>query len=52
MRAVAALEYLGTPAARRLLQRLGEGAPEARLTREARAASRRLAKRDRPTTDR
>jgi hypothetical protein len=52
LRAITALEYLGTPAARRLLQRLSEGAPEARLTREARAALRRLAKRDHPATAR
>jgi hypothetical protein len=41
-RAVEALESLGTPAARRLLQRLAGGAAGAMATREARAALERL----------
>ena len=40
-------EHLGTPEARRLLERLAEGAPEVRLTREARASLERLARRAR-----
>src|SRR5262249_56665812 len=35
LRAVEALEYAGTPAARGLLDALARGAPDARLTREA-----------------
>src|SRR5262249_22175135 len=42
LRAVELLELLGTPEARQLLQALAGGAPEARLTREARGAFRRL----------
>jgi hypothetical protein len=43
VRAVEVLEGIGTPAARAVLERLvAEGAPEARLTREAEAALRRL----------
>jgi WD40 repeat protein len=41
-RAVAALEWIGTPAARAWLRALAGGAPRARLTIEARAALRRL----------
>jgi WD40 repeat protein len=41
-RAVAALEWVGTPAARALLRSLAAGAPRARLTLEARAALKRL----------
>jgi WD40 repeat protein len=41
-RAVAALEWIGTPAARALLRDLAGGAPGARLTTEARAALARL----------
>jgi hypothetical protein len=41
-RALGVLEYAGTDAARRLLRELAGGAPEAWLTREARAACRRL----------
>jgi WD40 repeat protein len=41
-RAVAALEWIATPAARDLLRTLADGAPGARLTREARAALQRL----------
>jgi RNA polymerase sigma factor (sigma-70 family) len=43
LRAVEALEKLGTPEARRVLAALAGGAPEARLTREANAALERLA---------
>jgi len=43
VRSVAVLEYLGTPAACKLLAALADGAPEARLTQEAQAALRRLA---------
>jgi WD40 repeat protein len=45
LRAVAVLEHLGTPEARVLLERLATGAPEARLTQEARASLARLARR-------
>ena len=43
VRAVEALERIGTPEARRLLQTLAEGAPGALPTREAQAALDRLA---------
>jgi RNA polymerase sigma factor (sigma-70 family) len=42
LRAVEALEMLGTPAARELLQALSRGEPGARLTQEAQASLRRL----------
>jgi WD40 repeat protein len=48
VRAVQALERIGTPAARQVLEALAAGAPEARLTREARAAVERLATRPGP----
>jgi WD40 repeat protein len=48
LRAVYALELLGTPEARRVLEALAGGAPGSRLTREARAA---LARLGRPARD-
>jgi WD40 repeat protein len=45
VRVVEVLEHAGTPAARRLLAELAGGVPEARLTREARAALRLLERR-------
>jgi hypothetical protein len=45
LRAVEALEHIGTAEARRLLQALSEGAPASRLTREAKAALERLTRR-------
>jgi hypothetical protein len=45
LRAVEALEYLGTPEAGRILQVLGRGSPDALLTREAIAAQQRLSRR-------
>ncbi|MBI3411013.1 MAG: WD40 repeat domain-containing protein [Planctomycetes bacterium] len=44
LRAVEVLEYLATPEARKLLERLGGGGPQARLTIDARASLDRLAK--------
>jgi hypothetical protein len=45
LRALEALERIGTPAARDLLRTLADGAPAARLTQEAKTALERLAKR-------
>ena len=45
IRAVAVLEYVGTPDAREVLEYMTKGAPEARLTREAKAALERLIRR-------
>ncbi|MCI0460403.1 MAG: PQQ-binding-like beta-propeller repeat protein [Gemmataceae bacterium] len=45
LRAVEVLERIGTPEARRVLQRLADGEPEALVTREARAALQRLERR-------
>ncbi len=44
LRAIQVLEYMGTPEAREHLRVLANGLPEARLTREAKAALLRLAK--------
>jgi hypothetical protein len=44
-RALELLERLGTPGARRLLQELADGNPDAPLTREAKASLERLARR-------
>src|SRR5207248_1377428 len=44
VRAVAVLEDIGNREARKLLDGLGKGVPEARLTQEAQAALKRLAK--------
>jgi WD40 repeat protein len=43
LRAIEVLEYVGTPAARRCLETLAKGAPDARQTRDAKAALQRLA---------
>jgi WD40 repeat protein len=48
VRAVAVLEYVGTPVAQALLRRLSEGAPDASLSAEAKAALQRLSKRQAP----
>jgi hypothetical protein len=45
LRAVEVLERIGTREAEHLLKKLAKGAPEARLTREAKASLQRLAKR-------
>jgi hypothetical protein len=45
LRAVAVLEQIGTPEARQVLEVLRQGPAEARLTREAKAALTRLARR-------
>ncbi len=45
LRALEALEQIGTPAAREVLEGLARGAPEARLTQAARASLERLARR-------
>lgn len=44
IRAVEALEWIGTPEARRLIEKLAAGDPNLRLTREAKAATDRLAR--------
>jgi len=46
LRALEVLEQLDTPEARKLLESLGQGAPESRLTQEAKAALDRLRKRE------
>jgi hypothetical protein len=48
LRAVAVLEDIATPPARRLLEELAQGASEARLTREAKASLKRLTRRSSP----
>jgi WD40 repeat protein len=48
LRALAVLEDIGTPEARQALDRVAQGAPEARLTREAKASLERLARRPPP----
>ena len=45
LRVVEVLEHIATPEARQLLQKLADGAPEARLTREAKAALAQLERR-------
>jgi len=45
LRAIEVLEHSGTPEAQQVLKTLARGAPDARLTREARASLARLAKR-------
>jgi hypothetical protein len=45
LRAIRVLERIGTPDAQKLLQKLAQGAPEARLTQEAKASLERLAHR-------
>src|SRR5262249_34210534 len=45
LRAAEVLEYIGSPEAKKLLQAIGRGAPEARLTMEANVALSRLEKR-------
>ncbi len=44
LRTVEVLEIAGTPEARQVLEQLAKGAPEARLTQEAKASLERLAK--------
>jgi WD40 repeat protein len=46
LRAITVLEYAGTAPARQVLENLAKGAPEARLTREAKASLERLTQRD------
>jgi WD40 repeat protein len=48
LRALEVLEFIGTPEARQVLERLAVGAPEARPTWEAKAAVERLARRTTP----
>jgi hypothetical protein len=51
LRAIRVLESIGTPEARQVLETLGEGAPDAWLTKAARDALRRLTRRSRPSSD-
>ncbi len=48
LRAVQALEYMGTPEARQVLSKVAQGAAGCRLTEEAQASLKRLIKRDAP----
>jgi WD40 repeat protein len=48
LRAIEVLELIGSPAARELLDQVALGAPESRVTAEARAAAERLARRTAP----
>jgi len=48
LRAIQSLEYMGTAAARQVLESLAGGAPESRLTQEAKASLRRLARKPTP----
>ena len=50
LRAIEVLERIGTPEARQVLEALGRGAPEATLTREAKAALERAVKASKPTS--
>jgi hypothetical protein len=45
LRAVEALEHIGTPVAKQLLEDLAKGDPDAQLTRDAKATLKRLAAR-------
>ena len=45
IRTIEILEQIGTPEAQHVLRSLAQGAPEARLTREAKASLNRLARR-------
>ena len=45
LRAIEALEHIGNSEAQELLKKLSQGAPEARLTQEAKASLERLSKR-------
>jgi len=45
LRAIEVLEHIGTPDARRCLRTMAQGATDARPTRDAKAALRRLMKR-------
>ena len=47
-RALEALERMGTPEARRVVEEVAKGAPQAELTREAKAARERLGRRQEP----
>ncbi len=51
LRALHALEQIGTTDARELLRKLAGGAPEARLTREAKASLDRVAQRAGPAAE-
>jgi HEAT repeat protein len=50
VRAIEALEHLGTPEAHALLRELSQGAPTVRITREARAAFERVSNRNTTST--
>jgi hypothetical protein len=46
MRAIELLECVGSPAARKVMERLAAGSPDARVTREASASLARLKRRE------